>query len=210
MEHTIRPQELALLDKLLGRYQVLEVLRQPLLEAFELLVESFTNGHKLLVCGNGGSAADADHIVGELMKGFYKPRPLPTDTIRKLGPKASSLQGALPAISLVHPASLLTAFINDIGHEMMYAQQVYGLGSPGDVFIGISTSGNAVNVNNAAQIAQVMGLTVISLTGQHGGALKAVSQVCLAVPATVTAEIQELHLPVYHTLCAMLEEHFFG
>ncbi len=210
MEQTIRVQEIALLDKLLTRYVVLEGLRQPLREAFGLMVQSFAKGNKLLVCGNGGSAADADHIVGELMKGFFKLRPLPEAMIQQLGPEASLLQGALPAISLVHPASSLTAFINDVGHEMMYAQQVYGLGALGDVFLGISTSGNAVNVLNAAKIARARGLTVISLTGQQGGALRAVSEVCLAVPAMVTAEVQELHLPVYHTLCAMLEEHFFG
>lgn len=210
MEQTIREQELALLDKLLSRYPVLEGMREPILEAFGHMVHSFAVGGKLLVCGNGGSAADADHIVGELMKGFFKLRPLPEAVIQQLGPKARLLQGALPAISLVHPESLLTAFINDVGHEMMYAQQVYGLGVPRDVFLGISTSGNAVNVLNAAQIAQARGLTVISLTGRQGGALRAASDVCLAVPATVTAEVQELHLPVYHTLCAMLEEHFFG
>jgi len=210
MEQTIRVQEIALLDKLLTRYAVLEEIRQPFLEVFGLMVRSFARGNKLLVCGNGGSAADADHIVGELMKGFFKLRPLPEAVIQQLGPKARLLQGAIPAISLVHPESLLTAFINDVGHEMMYAQQVYGLGVPGDVFLGISTSGNAANVLNAAQIARAKGLTVISMTGQHGGALKAVSDVCLSVPATVTAEVQELHLPVYHTLCAMLEEHFFG
>jgi D-sedoheptulose 7-phosphate isomerase len=170
---------------------------------------SFASGGKLLVCGNGGSAADADHIVGELMKGFYKKRSLPAEEASKLGEYARYLQGALPAIALTQHAALSTAFLNDVNPEMGFAQQVYGYGRDGDVLLGISTSGNSKNVCNAVRVAMNLGIKTIGLTGRKGGRLSEISDVCIGVPADITADIQELHLPIYHTLCAMLEELFF-
>ncbi|GHU69301.1 hypothetical protein FACS1894184_13100 [Clostridia bacterium] len=183
-------------------------------QAYETMRDAFASGGKLLICGNGGSCADALHIVGELMKGFYLPRPLPDSeqsALRPtLGENASKLQGALPAIALGEHSSLNTAFANDVDAALVYAQQVVGYGRPGDVLLGISTSGNACNVLLAAHTAKVRGLTVVGLTGSGGGALAKAADITIAVPATVTAEVQELHLPVYHTLCAMLESYFYG
>ncbi len=198
------------LQDLLVHRPELAPLEQAVREAYDLMTSVFSSGGKALICGNGGSAADSDHIVGELMKGFYKERRLPADEIERLGPGSRLLQGALPAISLVHPAALITAFSNDVDPEMAFAQQVYGLGYSGDLLIGISTSGNAANVVHAAEIARALGLSVLTLTGASGGKLKTLSDICLAVPETITARVQELHLPIYHTLCAMVEEHFFG
>ena len=144
-----------------------------------------------------------------MMKGFYKKRPLDSAEREGLGDLGDRLQGALPAISLTGHSALSTAFLNDVAPELVFAQQVYGYGRRGDVLAAISTSGNSVNVVNAARVAKARGLSVISMTGKTGGVLKGISDVCLAVPAEVTADVQELHLPVYHTLCAMLEEHFF-
>lgn len=194
---------------LFERYPSLEVVRSELKEAYELLVKSFEQGGKLLTCGNGGSASDSDHIVGELMKGFYKLRPLKGEEKEKMGDFGGRLQGALPAIALtMHPA-LSTAYLNDVDSEMVFAQQVYGYGRKGDVLIALSTSGNSKNVVNAVRVAGAKGMRTIALTGRDGGVLKELCDVTLIVPSQVTANIQELHLPVYHTLCAMLEEHFF-
>lgn len=196
-------------NRLFERYPSLEVLREDIREAFELLAESYEQGGKLLTCGNGGSASDSDHIVGELMKGFYQSRPLGEEEQQKMGSLGSRLQGALPAIALtMHPA-LSTAYLNDVDPEMIFAQQVYGYGREGDVLIALSTSGNSVNVVNAIKVARAKGMKVISFTGRDGGLLAEISDVSLIVPAQVTADIQELHLPLYHTLCAMLERHFF-
>ena len=183
------------LERLTERYPALAGMKEEIAGAFRILKESYENGGKLLVCGNGGSASDSDHIVGELMKGFYKKRPLS--------------QGALPAISLTGHPALSTAFLNDVDPEMVFAQQVYGYGREGDVLIAITTSGNSVNVLHAVKVAKAKGMKVIGLTGHDGGALKGLCEVCLIVPGGTTADIQEYHLPVYHTLCAMLEEHFF-
>jgi D-sedoheptulose 7-phosphate isomerase len=171
-----------------------------------------------LVCGNGGSAADAEHIVGELMKGYLLQRPIPDETRARLvaaSPEsgaylAGALQGALPAISLVSQASLLSAIANDTAADMVFAQQVYGYGRAGDVLVGISTSGNARNVVYAMQVARAMGMHTCALTGPGGGALKSVADVCICAPGESTPAIQERHLPIYHVLCAMLEEEFFG
>jgi len=190
-------------------HECLQGLQDNLMEAFWMCVSAFESGGKMMVCGNGGSAADADHIVGELMKGFLKSRPLDEATMHKLGPNARYLQKALPAVSLLHPASLVSAFINDVGTLMMFAQQVYGLGRPGDVLIAISTSGNSENVLNAVEVAKGLGIRTVALTGLPGGRLKDTANVCIAVPRSTTVEIQELHLPIYHALCAMLESHFF-
>lgn len=197
-------------ERLFERYECLLPLKEVLLDGYKIMEESFRKGGKLLACGNGGSASDSDHIVGELMKGFYKLRPLPLEEKSKYGELGEHLQGALPAIALTHHTALSTAFLNDVNPFMVFAQQVYGYGCQGDVFLGLSTSGNSVNVVNAAKVAKAKGMKVITLTGKEGGALKELSHVCVVVPSQITAEIQELHLPVYHTWCAMLEEHFFA
>lgn len=195
--------------RLFERYPSLLVIRDKIEMAYELLETSYLQGGKLLICGNGGSAADSDHIVGELMKGFYKKRPLSEMDMKRFGALGEKLQGALPAIALTGHSALSTAFLNDVDPDMVFAQQVYGYGRAGDVLLAISTSGNSANVVNAATVAKAAGLFVIAMTGESGGALKNICDTCLTVPAEVTADIQELHLPVYHTLCGMLEERFF-
>jgi D-sedoheptulose 7-phosphate isomerase len=172
----------------------------------------------VLICGNGGSAADSEHIVGELMKGFKLKRPIPQTAraaLARLFPEkgadlADHLQGALPAISLTGHPALSSAFANDVRADMVYAQQVYGYGRPGDMLIALSTSGNSTNILNAAKIAKAFGMAVLGMTGQGGGKLSELSDVCIRVPAEETYRVQELKLPVYHALCAMLEEEFFG
>lgn len=197
------------LTHLIRRYPALAQMRETIGQAYRILEECYEKGGKLLVCGNGGSAADSDHIVGELMKGFYKQRPLSAEEKQRFDEQGEKLQGALPAIALTQHGALSTAFLNDVDPEMVFAQQVYGYGREGDVFLGLSTSGNSMNVVSAAKVAAAKGLKVITMTGRDGGKLKDVSDVCLIVPARATADIQEYHLPLYHTLCAMLEEHFF-
>jgi len=196
----------------------LETCRSAIAAGFELLRACYTKGGKVLICGNGGSAADSEHIVGELMKGFKLKRPIPqTDraTLARLFPKegadlADHLQGALPAISLTGHPALSSAFANDVRADMVYAQQVYGYGRTGDALIALSTSGNSANILNAAKIAKARSMTVLGMTGQGGGRLGELSDVCIRVPAEETYRVQELQLPVYHALCAMLEEDFFG
>lgn len=205
------------LGELMRRYPVLEQVREPIYEAYVTLRECYETGHKLLAAGNGGSAADSEHMVGELMKGFKKMRPLPETMASKLkqvdleagGQLAVKLQGSLPAIALTGHPGLSSAFLNDVDGQMVYAQQVYGYGSEGDVFLAISTSGMSANIYYACVAARAKGLKVIGLTGRDGGDLKKVSHVAIVVPETETYKIQELHLPVYHTLCLMLEEYFF-
>lgn len=197
------------LNRLVERYPALREMSAEINQTFELLRDCFEAGGKLLVCGNGGSSADSDHIVGELMKGFYKLRPLQSDEKDRYGELGDKLQGALPAIALTQHSALSTAFLNDVDPEMVFAQQVYGYGNAGDVFLGLSTSGNSVNVVAAAKVAAAKGMKVITMTGRDGGKLKALSDVCLVAPAQITADIQEYHLPIYHTLCAMIEEYFF-
>ncbi len=209
MHREISNKTIAHLDRLITRYPVLNPLRTTIMDACVLMVTTFETCNKVLVCGNGGSASDADHIVGELMKGFYKQRRLDEVQIAKLGPASRLLQGALPAISLIHPASLFTAFANDVDPSMVFAQSLYGLAKEGDLLVALSTSGNSSNVVNAAKIAQGLGVASIALTGEQGGALKSLCTLTINVPSIITAEVQELHLPVYHTLCAMVEEHFF-
>lgn len=209
LDNQHNPKILHHLETLASRYPALRPCIPAIQEAFALLAHCFENGGKLLVCGNGGSAADADHIVGELMKGFYKKRPLPAGTPVPHA-LAQKLQGALPAIALTGHTALSTAFLNDVDPNMIFAQQVYGYGNEGDVFLGISTSGNAQNVVAAAEVAAAKKITTIALTGQAGGRLAGICQCSICVPETVTAYVQELHLPVYHTLCAMLEEAFFA
>lgn len=205
------------LELLLGRYPVLRSCEKELSAALDLLVAAYRSGNKLLVCGNGGSAADSEHMVAELMKGFLKRRPIPSSHLAQLEAAdategktiASHLQGALAALSLASPLSLTSAIANDIAFEMIFAQQVYGLGRPGDVLLGISTSGNSKNVSNAVIVAKALGLRTIVLTGRSGGASAPLADVAIRVPADDIAEIQELHLPVYHWLATELEEIFF-
>jgi D-sedoheptulose 7-phosphate isomerase len=204
------------IETLLNRYPTLKAHEPAISEATELLVDAFRNGKKLLVCGNGGSAADALHIVGELMKSFTKHRPLPTDLTNRLiasGERgaflAKNLQGALPAISLVNEVSLQTAYGNDVAPVLEFAQQVYGYGVEGDVLLGISTSGNSENVICACEVARAKGMKTISLTGLGGGKLRAVSDVLIDVPETETYRVQELHLPIYHAICIALEDELF-
>ncbi len=186
--------------------------------AFTALFESYQNHGKLLICGNGGSAADAEHIVGELMKGFKRPRLLDEASQQKLknidkeqgSLLAENLQGALPAIALDGHPALSTAYMNDCEPLMCFAQQVNGYGREGDVLLGISTSGNSQNVIYAAVTAKAKGMKVIGLTGAKDSKLSDLADVCIQVPETETYKIQELHLPVYHCLCLMLEEEFFG
>jgi D-sedoheptulose 7-phosphate isomerase len=206
------------LEELLSRYPALAPCRRDLEAALRLLIDSWTGGGKLLVCGNGGSAADADHIVGELMKGYLEPRPLPADTRSRLhaadavlGPVlAQKLQGALPTINLAAGSALATAFANDVSGELAFAQAAHGYGRKGDVLLGISTSGNAANVRAALCVARADGLRTIGLTGRAGGKMAPLCDVLIRVPADRTFEVQELHLPVYHCLCAMAEAHFFS
>ncbi len=206
------------IDTLIERYPKLFVCRETIQQAYDILKEAYSKGRKLLVCGNGGSAADSEHIVGELMKEFKLKREVYKDqaeAMMAIEPElgtilAKHLQGALPAISLTGHSSLTTAFMNDSNPELIFAQQVNGYGKPNDVFLGISTSGNSRNVLFAAVAAKAKGLHVIGLTGQRDSKLKALADICIQVPETETYKIQELHLPVYHCLCLMLEEHFFG
>ena len=206
------------LNTLMERYPCLEQVRQSIVSSFELIRDCYENGGKLLIAGNGGSCSDAEHIVGELMKGFVLRRHLSEivcEALENVDPVmgkelADSLQGGLPAIALSSHTGLNTAFLNDVNGEMMYAQQLNSLGRTGDVFLGITTSGNAKNVQYAAVTAKAKGMKVIGLTGKTGGAMNELADVNMIMPANETYQIQELHLPVYHCLCLMLEEHFFG
>jgi D-sedoheptulose 7-phosphate isomerase len=205
------------LQQLIERYPKLESTGGDIRKAFDIISESFEKGGKLLIAGNGGSAADAEHIAGELMKDFVKKRSLPESFVLELGKVDSEiaeyllprLQPGLPAIALTGQISLNTAAINDIDGNITFAQQVYGYGKESDVFLGISTSGNAKNIQYAAAAAKAKQMRVIVLCGGTGGALKALSDVSIIAPETETYKVQELHLPIYHCLCLMLEERFF-
>lgn len=209
---------MAWLPRLYDRYPDLVACRDQIEQAHALLHESFAAGNKLLLCGNGGSASDCEHIVGELMKGFLLPRPVPESlraTLRAADPEhadylADHLQGALPTLSLVSHTALTTAFVNDAAADMAFAQQVYGYGQPGDVLLGISTSGNSRNVTNALRVARAIGVRTLGLTGQGGGALNDFCEVTIRVPWTGVADVQERHLAIYHALCAQLETDFFA
>lgn len=206
------------IELLISRYPSLECVKNDIYEAYKVLAETFQKNGKLLIAGNGGSAADAEHIVGELMKGFKNPRKVNTEFANRLineneqlGKTLSEhLQGALPAIALDGHPALTTAYMNDCEPLLGFAQQVNGYGRKGDAFLAISTSGNSENVLYAAVTAHALGMKVIGLTGEKESKLSAMSDVCIKVPQTETYMIQELHLPVYHSLCLMLEEKFFG
>ncbi len=205
------------IELLIKRYPVLEIIKDEIIDAYCVLEESYENGRKLLIAGNGGSAADAEHIVGELMKGFKKQRKISWEFAKNLmdidserGEElAEKLQNGLPAIALNNHSALSTAYLNDVEGILCFAQQVNGYGKKGDVFLGISTSGNSENVYYGAVTAKAKGMKVIGLTGKDGGKLKNISDVSIVVPESETYMIQELHLPVYHCLCLMLEDKFF-
>lgn len=204
--------------ELLDRYPALAPCSEALDAALDALITCYRNGGKLLICGNGGSASDAQHIVGELMKNFILPRPIPAadaSAIRTVGGEKAdfliaSLRGALPATALVGETAFLTAFSNDVAPEAFFAQQVYGYGKACDVLFGITTSGNSENVVCAAIVAKAKGMKVIGLTGEGCGKLEEIADVTIAVPEKQTYRVQELHLPVYHALCIALEDEFFG
>ena len=206
------------IDLLIWRYPSLESCKEDIIKAYLIMEEAFENDHKLLIAGNGGSAADAEHIVGELMKRFKTPRPVTpefADKLKAIDPQrgenlARNLERSLMAIPLVAHEALSTAYINDVDGLGVFAQQLFGFGRPGDVFLGISTSGNSKNVMSATVVARAMGIKVIGLTGEKGGELASVADAVVKVPEKETYMIQELHLPVYHCWCLMLEDKFFG
>ncbi|MBQ8802325.1 MAG: SIS domain-containing protein [Tyzzerella sp.] len=190
------------------RYPTLEVCREDIDKALELMIHTYQNGGKVLVCGNGGSASDSEHIVGELMKGFLLKREVTDERIPEN--LRSGLQGSLPAISLPSQSAILSAFINDVEPEMMYAQLVYGYARENDLVIGLSTSGNSKNVVKAIEVAKYMGVKTLSMTGERKSRLSELSDITIRVPAVETYKIQEYHLPVYHYLCAEVEKIIFG
>ena len=206
------------IDLLIERYPELECCRESIISAYLLLEEAYMNDKKLMIAGNGGSAADSEHIAGELMKRFKIARPVPQEFAEKLkgidaergAHLAQNLERGMMAIPLVAHEALSTAYINDVDGYGVFAQQLYGFGREGDVFLGISTSGNSENVMNAAVVAKALGIKIIGLTGAKGGKLADIADVTIKVPQTETYMIQELHLPVYHCLCLMLEDRFFG
>lgn len=204
------------LELLIKRYPALAPVRGDILAAYRLLEGCFAAGGKLLLCGNGGSAADSEHIAGELLKAFKLERKIPR-TLDFTGADEQetaffydNLQGGLPAISLAGHPAYATAWCNDANSELVFAQQVYALAQPGDCLLALSTSGNSKNVVHAVLTARAKGISTIGLTGEGGGRLAALCDACICVPAQETFQVQEYHLPVYHTLCAMLEQRFFG
>lgn len=205
------------IDELIERYPALEVCRNDIYHAYEIMAESYQNKGKLLVAGNGGSASDSEHIVGELMKSFVLPRKLDKNYADKLiaidsemgAELADKLQGALSAIALDGHIALSTAYLNDVDPLLGFAQQVNGYGMEGDVFLGITTSGNSKNILYANTVAKAKGMKTIALTGKDGGKIKDMVDVAIVVPEDETYKIQEYHLPVYHCLCLMLEKYFF-
>lgn len=207
-----------ILEELINRYTHLKHLQMTVLNTVEAIVKTFRNRGKVLVCGNGGSCSDADHIVGELMKSFEGQRPTEKslqEKLKELSPErgkllAEKLQQGLPAISLTAHNALITAITNDIGGEMIFAQQVTGLGNKGDILIGLSTTGNSQNVIDAMIVAKAKGLTTIGFTGESGGKMKEWCDILINVPETRTVYVQELHLPVYHAICMMVEKEIFG
>lgn len=202
----------------IAKYPELTACREEIERAFRTIRDCYAEGGKMLLAGNGGSAADCEHIVGELMKGFMSKRPIPAQMRQKLIQfgeaegryMADRLQGALPAISLVSQSAIATAYANDVAADMVFAQQVYGYGKPGDVLVGLSTSGNSRNVVRALQVARALGMRTVGMTGRDGGEMKRYCDVTICAPYESTPDIQERHLPIYHTLCVMLEHHFFG
>ena len=205
------------LNILFSNYPSLKVCEESIVTAFQLLSDCYRTGGLIMVCGNGGSAADAEHIVGELMKGFKRQRPLSAEQrllLQSAFPDdaaylSDNLQQAIPAISLVSQTSVSTAFINDVAAEMVFAQLVMGYGKPGDALIGLSTTGNSSNAVNACKVAKALGIRTIGFTGERESLLSEICDVTIRVPAQEVYRVQELHQPIYHTLCAMLEADAF-
>ncbi len=205
------------LQDLIRRYPALEPIKEDIKKAYEILAATYERGGKVMVCGNGGSASDAEHIVGELMKEFRRKRPVPVAFAKRLreidenpDELLTGLQGALPAISLNSQTALMTAFGNDADPSLMFAQQVLGYGREGDTLIALSTSGSSANVQKAARAARGLAVNVVLICGAGGGRIAPIADASICLPETETYKIQELTLPVYHTLCLMLEDHFFG
>ena len=205
------------MKELLSRYPELECVKNDITNAFELLKATFENGGRLLLCGNGGSAADCDHIAGELMKSFKMKRPIDKElanTLSEMGTEGKDLsillEKALPTLSLCEHNSLTTAYGNDRSPDAVFAQQLLGHGKTGDTLIALTTSGNSKNCLYAATLAKAMGIRVISITGALGGRIQALSDVSIKLPKTETYLVQELTLPLYHYLCAELEKYFFS
>ena len=205
------------IDQLIERYPALSVCKNDILSAAQALISSYEKGGKLLIAGNGGSASDSDHICGELLKSFVKIRKPEDSFLSKLKEIDSEtgvylsdkLQGSLPAIALTNQSALMTASLNDVDGNVMFAQQVNGYGKPEDVFLGITTSGNSADVIYATVVAKAKGLKTIALTGKSGGKIKNLADITIIVPSNETFMIQEYHLPVYHALCLEVEEHFW-
>ncbi len=204
-------------NKLFSDHPSLTGIRDDILKAFNIMKECYENGGKIMICGNGGSASDSEHITGELMKGFILKRNIPYSDREKIADRfpedvefiSANLQGALPAISLVSQTSLISAFSNDVSGKMIFAQQVYGYKDEGDVLLGISSSGNSEKVVYEIKVAAAFGLKTIGLTGRDGGQMGRLCDAAIVVPEQETYRIQEYHLPIYHALCAMIELHFF-
>ena len=215
---TLEPRLEKHIDLLIERYPTLATVKQDIIDAYLVMEECYEHDRKMLIAGNGGSAADSEHIAGELMKRFKTPRPITPEMAEKLKEidpvrgvdLAKNLERGLMAVPLVAHEALSTAYINDVDGVGVFAQQLFGFGRPGDVFLGISTSGNSRNVMSATVVARALGIKVIGLTGANGGELASVADVAVKVPETETYMIQELHLPVYHCWCLMLEDKFFG
>ena len=214
----MKEQTKAKIEDLVDRYPALNFVYKDILESLNIIIECYKSGGKLLVCGNGGSAADAQHIVGELMKSFILPRKISSDLEIQMNNIAGedcrylmdNLQGALPAISLQGELALSSAYANDVAPDLSFAQQIFGLGNKNDALLAISTSGHSKNIIYACKVAKLKGMKIVSLTGITGGKLKLQSDVTICAPANETYKIQEYHLPIYHTICLALEEEFFG
>ena len=206
------------INNLMKRHPELSVCETAIISAYKLLVRCFSSGHRLYVCGNGGSAADALHITGELMKSFAMKRRLDDEFIKQANDTfpieaeqlINNLQGALPVYALVENVVFSSAYANDVDADYIFAQQIYCYARQGDVVFGISTSGNSINVINALMTAKARCAVTLGLTGMSGGRMAAFCDNCICVPETETYKVQELHMPVYHTLCRMLENHFWG
>lgn len=206
------------INLLMKRYPKLEVIEESVIDAYFLMEECYESGGKLLVAGNGGSAADAEHMAGELMKSFKIPRPVSktySERLKAADPiigaeLAKNLERSLTAVPLTAHEALTTAYMNDVDGQDIFAQQLFGFGREGDVFLGISTSGNSRNILRAAVAARASGIRIIGLTGETGGKLAEAANIAVQVPEIETYMVQELHLPVYHCWCLMLEERFFG
>lgn len=205
--------ELNYIDDFAERYPDLGYLSGCIFAAVDKMAECYKSGGKILICGNGGSAADAEHISGELLKGFISKRPADGAELEKLdaalGDKAKKLQRGIPAIPLTSLSAALSAFANDVDAELVFAQLTYALGRAGDVLLCLSTSGNSKNVVAAAKVAREMGITTVALTGESGGELREICDITLAVPECETYKVQEYHLPIYHAICAELERILF-